>query len=311
MNTIQQCQPVPGFLFMQCCYRIIKGGKTAKVIQSNHQPITIMPADPCHLMWYPPFLFEHLQGWWLHYSLGSLYQCLATLLEKLCLISNLNLPWPNSWLFLLVLSLLSGSRVQPPPCHNILSRSCKAINSPKPPLVHTALFYTLPCSTTMFWELLSLLAGRNPWLEDGGATGQWVARPQRDRQGVVSTAQPVLGKSDWVFVCNFWSGLGPTSLIPMRSPPVSTKQPPPLCLNVFLILCNCQKITLFLEAFTATITYTFIPLSAILVTLSPAPAKRKRRLGIYSHRSSKITLGGIVIWPGWVQSLIQAVKENW
>ena len=40
-------------------------------------------------------------------SLGSLFQCLTTLLEKKCfLISSLKLPWCNSWPFLLVLMLI-------------------------------------------------------------------------------------------------------------------------------------------------------------------------------------------------------------
>ena len=37
-------------------------------------------------------------------SLGNLFQCLTTLLEKkLVLISNLNLPWHNLWLFPLLM----------------------------------------------------------------------------------------------------------------------------------------------------------------------------------------------------------------
>jgi len=44
--------------------------KTSKIIKSNHQPITTTPAKPCPEVPYLP-VFEHLQGWGLHYFPGQ------------------------------------------------------------------------------------------------------------------------------------------------------------------------------------------------------------------------------------------------
>ncbi|KAK4813337.1 hypothetical protein QYF61_026500 [Mycteria americana] len=69
--------------------------------------------------------FKHLQG--CDSTLGSLYQCLATLsVKKFFLISNLNLPWRNLRPFSLVLS-------RHPPHYNLLSGSNKV--SPQPPFL--------------------------------------------------------------------------------------------------------------------------------------------------------------------------------
>ena len=46
-------------------------------------------------------------------SLGSLFQCITTLLEKFFLISNLNFPWHNLKPFPLILSLLLGAEADP------------------------------------------------------------------------------------------------------------------------------------------------------------------------------------------------------
>ena len=58
---------------------------------------TVIPPPPCPLTHIPQchisMVPEHLQGQWLHHSLGILYQCITTLLEKkIFLISNLNVP---------------------------------------------------------------------------------------------------------------------------------------------------------------------------------------------------------------------------
>ncbi|KAK4829020.1 hypothetical protein QYF61_001795 [Mycteria americana] len=65
--------------------------------------------------------FQYLQGWGLNYFPGSLFQCLTTLLvNKLFLISNLNLPWRNLRPFPLILSLVTWKKrptptsLQPP-----------------------------------------------------------------------------------------------------------------------------------------------------------------------------------------------------
>ena len=64
-------------------------------------------------------LLEHLQGGDSTTSLGSPYQHLSTLLEKLFfLISSLNLPWCNLRPLPLVLSLLPRRRGQPQPHQN-------------------------------------------------------------------------------------------------------------------------------------------------------------------------------------------------
>ena len=70
-------------------------------------------------------------------SLGSLFQCLTTLLENnFFLISNLNLPWHNLRPFPLVLSLLPGEVADP----HLTMTSLQAVVeidkvSPEPPLL--------------------------------------------------------------------------------------------------------------------------------------------------------------------------------
>ena len=83
--------------------------KTSEIIWSNCQHIPSMPTNhgpQCHIYTF----LEHLQGWWL----------LTTPFEKkIFLLSNLNLPQYNLRPFPLILSLLPGSRGQPPPHHNL------------------------------------------------------------------------------------------------------------------------------------------------------------------------------------------------
>ena len=77
--------------------------KTSKIIKSNHQLITTMPATRCPEVPYLHIFFEHLQGWWLNHFPGSLTTLSA---KKFFLISNLNLPWCNLRAFPLILSLV-------------------------------------------------------------------------------------------------------------------------------------------------------------------------------------------------------------
>jgi len=104
--------------------------KTLEFLQPNSNPSPPRPLS--HIpQCYISMLLEHLHRWWLHHSLDSLFQHIATPMEKKCfVISNLNLPWHNLRPFPLVLLLLPGSRSQPPPCHSFLFRGLlRAIKS--------------------------------------------------------------------------------------------------------------------------------------------------------------------------------------
>lgn len=64
----------------------------------------------------------HLQGWWLYHSLGSPFQCSTTPdMKEFLLMSILTLPWHSLRLCPLILSLLLGTRDQPPAGYTLLS----------------------------------------------------------------------------------------------------------------------------------------------------------------------------------------------
>ena len=80
--------PLPPGKVVTVYYRI-EAEKTTKTTQSNHPPLAVIALDHAPQCDIDPFL-EHLQGWGLHHSLGSLCQCITALYEKnLFLISNL------------------------------------------------------------------------------------------------------------------------------------------------------------------------------------------------------------------------------
>ena len=100
-----QSEHTPALIFMslakllralQLIIKSLRLEKTSKIIKSNCQPSTTMPAKPylkCHIYTF----FEHLQGWGLNHPPGNLFQCLTTLSVKVFfLMSSLNLPWRNS-----------------------------------------------------------------------------------------------------------------------------------------------------------------------------------------------------------------------
>ena len=63
-----------------------------------------------------------------HFSLGSPFQCLTTLLQKYFLTSNPNLPWCKLRPFPLIPVLVTWEEGPTPPHHNLPSGSCREVS---------------------------------------------------------------------------------------------------------------------------------------------------------------------------------------
>jgi len=90
-------------------------GKTSKIIKSNFQPNTTMPAKPCPEVPHLPVFLNTSRDDDSTTFLGSLFQCLTTLsVKKFFLVSYLNIPWCNLRPFPLVLSLITWEKTPTP-----------------------------------------------------------------------------------------------------------------------------------------------------------------------------------------------------
>lgn len=92
-------------------------------------------------------------------SLRNLFQSITTLFVKtFFLISNLNLPWQNSWPFPLVLLLVDWEMRPTPPHHNLLTGSCSRYGEVGGKLIMTIFFsYLLGKKKKMRWHMQLLL----------------------------------------------------------------------------------------------------------------------------------------------------------